>query len=174
MLFSETDILLQLSRRKCKHFLFAFESPHNTILGRRANFCDSIHILLYASVLLLDSSIKYLIYHVLDTLEESVSSKAHWTVSAALSAALVCMTAVTLLNRCLDGPGTLLISNRYIRLAPRLMLVVVLMCLPIKTDITSKVFLLIILVMMLVVNFWEHVVALENGGGLFEPKEAAD
>jgi hypothetical protein len=155
-------------------FFFAFKSLYNTTLTCRANLCDSIHILLYPSVLLLDNSIKYLIRHGSDTLEESVSSKACWTVSAALSAALVCMTIATLLNRCLDGPGTLLISNRYIRLAPRAMLVVVLMCLPIKTDITTGSFLLIIMVLMLVINFWEHVVALEKGGRLFEPKEATD
>jgi hypothetical protein len=124
-------------------------------------------------VLLLDNSIKYLIQHGSETLEESVNDKAHWTVSAALSTALVSMTIAVLLNQSLDGPGTLLINNRYIRLVPRILLIVMVMCLPI-TGIKTPWFFFFIMGLMVLVGLWEHVASLDKGCRLFEPKEAAD
>ena len=51
------------------------------------------------------------------------------------------MTLKSLLNRCLDTPGTLLVDNRYLRMAPRAVVCVIVICLPAIEDISPYTFL---------------------------------
>ncbi len=84
------------------------------------------------------------------------------------------MTVKALLNRSLDGPHSLLVSNRYIRMAPRGFVIIVAMCLPIKTDMTITVALGSLLALLLPLILWEYVAAMETGSRIFEPKEIVD
>ena len=148
-----------------------------------ANSCSSLHLFIYAALLLLDSSVKYLINKgtVIPAGDETAIADwhysvklGHWSACAALAAVLSTMTITTLLNRSLDVPGTLLINNRYHRLAPRILLVVVILCLPVAVN--SRTFLLftIIMALTMTVFIWEYIASLEKGARVFEPKEASD
>jgi len=53
-----------------------------------------------------------------------------WSASVSLSVTLASMTGIALLNRPLDPPKTLWINSRLLRLAPRMLGVVVLCCIP--------------------------------------------
>ena len=53
---------------------------------------------------------------------------AKWTASATLSAVLIAQTIIALLNASLDIPRSLKVSNRYLRMFPRAIVVVVVCC----------------------------------------------
>ena len=98
-----------------------------------------------------------------------VISTAKWAVSISLSITVACQTGIALLSRSLDRKGSLKISNRYVRLLPRLVLVVIVMCLPIDRHMVASSFMGIVVSLLLVCMFWEWIVSLESDGGLFEP-----
>jgi hypothetical protein len=140
------------------------------------------HVFLFASFLL-DTSIKYLIQNSLastngpEVLPDDLG-KAHslllarWTISASLFATLLLMTLKSFLNRSLDRPGTLFINNRYLRMAPRAMVGIAVMCLSIVKYINTVTFLGIILALLQFLILWETVAAMEKGFQWFEPKDA--
>lgn len=94
---------------------------------------------------------------------------AKWSVSISLSIAIICQTGIALLNRSLDGKGSLKISNRYVRMLPRMLVVAVVICLPVDRSMSGKIFLGIIVLLLFGCLFWEWIVSLERDGGLFEP-----
>ena len=96
---------------------------------------------------------------------------ARWTISAALSGTLILMTAKALLNRSLDTIGTLVVDHRYLRLAPRVAICVIIMCLPIVKDLDTTTFLGVLVALLQLVIFWELVAGMEKGFKFFEPKD---
>lgn len=134
----------------------------------------SIHIPIFCALLLLNVSISYLIETSAEPDSEELDfsqQQAKWTVGAGLAAVLLCMTLRTLLNRPFDNPGTLLIDNRFARLAPRLAVVAVSFGLPAVTSLGVGSFLGTIMGMLQFVVFWEFIVGMEKGAKLFEPKK---
>jgi hypothetical protein len=132
-------------------------------------------------MLLLDASIKYLIQNSLPSTSGSEAFDpgkeyglllAHWTISASLDATLVWMTLKSLLHRSLDTPGTLLVDNRYLRMAPRAVVCVIVICLPAIEGISPYTFLGVIVGMLQLLIQWEGVAAMEKGAKLFEPKDS--
>ena len=98
-----------------------------------------------------------------------VIGTAKWAVSISLSITVACQTGIALLSRSLDRKGSLKISNRYVRLLPRLILVAIVMCLPIDKRMIASSFMAIVVSMLLICMFWEWIVSLESDGGFFEP-----
>ena len=94
---------------------------------------------------------------------------AKWSVSISLSIAIICQTGIALSNRSLDRKGSLKISNRYVRMLPRMLVVAVVICLPIDRSMSGNIFLGIIVTLLFGCLFWEWIVSLERDGGLFEP-----
>ncbi|KAL6716109.1 hypothetical protein ACLMJK_005675 [Lecanora helva] len=99
----------------------------------------------------------------------SVSSS-RWCASSTLGIILINLTKVALLNRSLDGPNTLKINNRYVRVFPRIIAAIVIICLPIDTDMTCITYLGILTAILIPLMTWEWVASLEAGGGLIEPE----
>ena len=99
----------------------------------------------------------------------SVVSTAKWVVSISLSITVACQTGIALLSRSLDTKGSLKISNRYVRLLPRLVLVAIVMCVPIDQRMVASSFMGIVVSLLLICMFWEWIVSLESDGGFFEP-----
>lgn len=99
----------------------------------------------------------------------SIIYNAKWVVSISLSIAVTCQTGIALLNRSLDRKGSLKISNRYVRLLPRVLVIAVVLCIPIDRGMTGRTFMAIIVCVLLFCLHWEWVVSLERDGGLFEP-----
>lgn len=95
---------------------------------------------------------------------------AKWTATTSLGIALFCFTAKDLLNKCLDRPGTLLIDNRYIRLAPRIILACILVCINIGDPLSPQSLISVVMSMIWVVGVWEWISGLEKGARLVEPK----
>ena len=94
---------------------------------------------------------------------------AKWTTSISLAATVICLSALALLSRSLDKPGSLKITNRYLRLLPRLGLIAVTLCLPIVNSMKGVVFLGILVTMLGSCLFWEWYASLESDGAIFEP-----
>lgn len=94
---------------------------------------------------------------------------AKWSVSISLSIAIICQTGIALLSRSLDRKGSLKISNRYVRMLPRMLVVAIVICLPIDRSMSGNIFMSIIVTLLFGCLFWEWVVSLERDGGLFEP-----
>ena len=94
---------------------------------------------------------------------------AKWAVSISLSIAVTCQSGIALLSRSLDPKGSLKISNRYVRLLPRLLVVAVVTCLPIDRNMPGATFLFIIVLALFGSLIWEWFVSLERGGGFLEP-----
>ena len=101
-------------------------------------------------------------------LASSINS-AKWVVSVSLSITVTCQTGIALLSRSLDRKGSLKISNRYVRLLPRLLVVAIVLCLPIDRKMPANAFMSIVVSLLFLCLFWEWVVSLERDGGVFEP-----
>ena len=82
------------------------------------------------------------------------------------------MTSKSLLNRSLDPPGTLLINNRYLRMVPRAVVCIVVMCVPIVQNIDTSNFLGILIGLLQPLILWELVASMEKGWKWFEPKDS--
>jgi hypothetical protein len=82
------------------------------------------------------------------------------------------MTLRSFLNRSLDTPGTLLVDNRYIRMAPRAVVSVIYLCLPAVEDISPYTFMAVIMALLQSLLLWELVAAMEKGAKLLEPKDS--
>jgi hypothetical protein len=136
------------------------------------DFFGSVHVLLFGTILLLDASIKYLIENSLAEDKYSSLLLARWTISASLTGTLLLLTVKALLNRSMDPPGTLVIDSRYLRMAPRAIVCIVTMCLPIINDFNTTAFLGTLVGQLQLLILWELVAAMEKGFRFFEPKEA--
>lgn len=97
-----------------------------------------------------------------------------WCIAGSLSIILFAMTIMALLDKPLDGPGTLRINNRYGRLASRFVFIIVVCTVPIKEHIDPILFLGIASVGLQMVATYEWYASLETGGtGLIEPRSLA-
>ena len=140
--------------------------------------------MMFQSALILGVSIVYLVQHPLDTSHEpppednpttaeiddaGLMDKARWCLGISFSIVVICLSAIALLSRSLDKPGTLKITNRYLRLLPRLLLIVVALCLPVKQTMKAIDNLGIVVGCVVVILYWEWYASLDKTGGLFEP-----
>ena len=94
---------------------------------------------------------------------------AKWSVAVSLSITIICQTGIALLSRSLDRKGSLKVSNRYVRLLPRMIVVAIIMCLPIERRMTGGGFMTIAACLLLVCLNWEWIASLERDGRVFEP-----
>jgi hypothetical protein len=148
---------------------------------------------MFSSLLILAASILFLVEHQgLSTspspsepaaperrAEESVmepvpkeSIFAIWSASVNLSLVILFMTSIALLNRSLDKPKTLLVSSRWIRMAPRIPLMAVICCLPLIEPLPSAEWFGITCSCMYGLFMWEWVAGLERHWQLLEPKSS--
>lgn len=142
----------------------------------------------FASLLLCSVSNFHLVAHYSDALngagEDTLSDgdddgieyrhhlkEAFWTSSICLAVTLASMTCITLLNKPLDKPKTLVINSRYIRLAPRLLGIVVIVCLPLFSTIDGAKYFGAQLVVMFMLFLWEWFTGLEREWKWFESRE---
>lgn len=140
--------------------------------------------MMFQSALILGVSIVYVVQHPLDTSYEpppeenpttaeiddaNLMDKARWCLGISFSIVVICLSAIALLSRSLDKPGTLKITNRYLRLLPRLLLIVVAICLPLKQTMKAIDNLGIVVGCVVVILYWEWYASLDKTGGLFEP-----
>lgn len=143
-----------------------------------------IHISLFGGLLLLDANISYLVQHSGPSSADSDISfdssgnfeamhfgQVHWLISGTLSAVLLCMTLIALLNESVDTTRSLIVNNRYLRLGVRGAAVIIILCLPIKGNLSNGLFLAIIVGMLQITVWWELISGLERGTKLIEPLE---
>lgn len=94
---------------------------------------------------------------------------AKWVVAVSFATTVLSLTIIALLSKSLDEPGTCKVQNRYVRLGPRLGLVVVALLLPLHLEMAGSLYLTTVAMLMWAVLIWEWVATLEKGGGLLEP-----
>ena len=92
-----------------------------------------------------------------------------WMTSISLTVTVICLSVLATMSRSLDKAGSLKITNRYLRLLPRLGLIAVAICLPIDNSMRGNIFLGILVAMLASCLFWEWYASLESDGGIFEP-----
>lgn len=95
---------------------------------------------------------------------------AKWIASSTLAIILFNQTKIALLNRPLDGPHTLKVNSRYLRLTPRVVAGIVVLCLPISRQMDGGLYIGIVSLLLIPVLIWEWTASLDYGGGLVEPK----
>ncbi|KIW97315.1 uncharacterized protein Z519_02707 [Cladophialophora bantiana CBS 173.52] len=83
---------------------------------------------------------------------------------------MLSMTALALLDKPLDEPGTLKVKNRYIRLSGTAVYIAVTVCVPATPKMDARLFLGIAAFMLLAVTVWEWNVGLDRAGALIEPR----
>jgi len=147
--------------------------------------CTRIHIFLYGSILIVDAAFVFLIQHSYDTSStalppdgEANPSDTEWrhvlvakrTASNALGGALIFMTFLALLNRPLDRPGTLVVNNRYLRVTPRVLIAVILICAPLHNALKPQSLMAIALSLLWLLTHWEWYSGMERGWKFIEPK----
>ena len=137
---------------------------------------------MFGDTLILGVSLTYLLQHIHTSAHDPSESEdegahklamsilsAKWVASSTLAIILFNLTKIALLNRSLDGPNTLKINNRYVRLLPRLLAAVVILCLPIVREMNSITYLGILTALLIPLFTWEWVASLDYEGGLVEP-----
>jgi hypothetical protein len=97
-----------------------------------------------------------------DAAVEKAIHYAIWTSSISLAITLFCMTHVALLNRPLDKPHTLVVNSRWIRLAPRVPAVVLIMCLPLM-NLSGSSWCGFATIIIYAIFLWETYAGLERG-----------
>lgn len=146
---------------------------------------------MFGTLLCLDASILYLVknsYPQLSTAiqePESTTSEsaldtadlsrfinyALWVASISLGIAMACMTGIALLNRPLDPPKTLVINSRLLRIAPRLPITIIIVCLPLFPNMSGPVWCAATVALLYAVFLWEWFGGLEKDWKIFEPKD---
>ena len=84
---------------------------------------------------------------------------------------MACMTAIALLNRPLDPPKTLVINSRLLRIAPRLPITVVIICLPLFPNMSGSIWCAAAVSLLYAVFLWEWFGGLEKDWKVFEEEE---
>ncbi|KAI9893596.1 MAG: hypothetical protein M1814_006392 [Vezdaea aestivalis] len=146
----------------------------------------SAHVSLFGSLLIFGSSLKFLVVHdeaylthaepepglarrAQDEVTAHALLTARWSISITLSVALACMTGLALLNRPLDGPRTLIVNNRYLRLVMRPVAMAIMLGLSGYDKLSSSSFIGVVLGCLWAVLGYETIVGRIRGGGLWEP-----
>lgn len=153
---------------------------------------QTLHVIMFGSLLCLDSSSFYLVEHLTtkfsDTKseaedsnpEESAEVTAHyflyalWTASISLAVTLFCMTHVALLHRPLDPPKTLVINSRLLRLAPRFPATVIIICLPLFKNMSGAVWCGAAVSILYIIFCFETFAGMERDWRFLEPKNEQD
>jgi hypothetical protein len=142
----------------------------------------SLHIIMFGALLILAASVLFIVKNdkISSAITEDITDpeaaiersthSAVWSASTALALTLFCMTCVALLNRALDKPHTLVVSSRWIRLAPRIPAVVLIMCLPLM-HLTGSRWCGLAFIIVYIVFLWETFAGLEKGWRWVEPRD---
>lgn len=195
------------------HFIY-FNGDHTRSyvhsLHRRwyfAQLWSLLHVILYASLVLMSSAILYLIDFVHQTgaaatepdVDEPASAASSDAVVArdesteqspslsmenmrlassitiiSLAISLFAMLGIALLNRPVDARRTLIVNNRFVRMAPRTAAIAV-FAVVWYADIRTPIFVLSMITWVLAaVYFWEWHTGLEKGWQVFEPRLVAE
>jgi hypothetical protein len=96
---------------------------------------------------------------------------AKWTAGVGLSLTTLTMTAIHLLNKPVPQAGTLVVDNRSLRFAPRLVTGVIVFLLCFADNLTPRSFITILVTLMLLTLIFEWAAGLEKGAQLLEPKK---
>ncbi len=83
------------------------------------------------------------------------------------------MTCVALLHRSLDKPNTLVVNSRWIRLAPRVPAIALIMCLPLM-NLTGSSWCGLACIVTYVVFLWEVFAGMEKDWKWLQPKDNED
>jgi hypothetical protein len=148
---------------------------------------------MFGALLFLDASVLYLVKNrsarlinsKLEARQEDSSSSdegnpgeigqfAHhalWVASITLSITIACMTLISLLNRNLDAPKTLVINSRLIRIAPRLPATILIICLPLIPSMNGGTWCGAVVSVLYGVFMWEWIAGLERDWKIFESKD---
>ena len=101
--------------------------------------------------------------------DEEANNSLRWTVSSSMVLVIACLTIRSLLHKSLDAPGSLLVTNRNLRLLPRYVAMIFLLFLPFIPEVESITTISIITWVVLLVNWLEYVLGLERPASLIEP-----
>ena len=85
---------------------------------------------------------------------------------------LLCQFLLGLLNRTMDARNDLLVGNRYVRMAPRLIAIIALAVLWIPEYTNPTEPLGVVLIIVYIVTTWEFIVSMDRDCKFFEPKDA--
>lgn len=84
------------------------------------------------------------------------------------------MTIIALLNRPLDKSKTLIVNSRWIRLAPRVPAIAVLICLPLFDNLSGAGWCGGVTTTLYVVFLWEYFAGMEKNWTVMEPKDGEE
>jgi hypothetical protein len=104
------------------------------------------------------------------SMEAHFTLYALWTASVSLSAVIFSMTCIALLNSPLDPPKTLVINSRLLRMAPRVFVIAVLICLPLFPALSGGSWCGAATCTLYAEFLWEWIVGLERDWTFVEPK----
>lgn len=93
---------------------------------------------------------------------------AQWISSSSFSLIIATMTFISLLNKPIEAPHKLMVDNRYLRILPRLMIVIIAPCLPLRLEPQYHIGTLAGLIAA--VSIWEYFASWNRDGKFFEPK----
>lgn len=96
-------------------------------------------------------------------------NNAKWSAALSVTVTVASLALIALLNRSLDSPKSLKVTNRYIRLAPRLAFIAIVICLPLAHDMIALSFLGIVVGLLTLLMVWELISSLEQEGAVLEP-----
>lgn len=99
---------------------------------------------------------------------------AYVTAFCSLGVIFAMQTALSLLNKPLDPPKTLILSNRYLRLIPRVAAIIAFETMWLYDWHDPGAILGFMSLICWIVFLWESRVGMERGGGWFEPKHTSD
>jgi hypothetical protein len=152
--------------------------------------CESFHVVLFATLLLLAASVLFVVENDFvstskmdsalaklesetESLEETslFTKRALWSASGSLSIVILTMTAIALLNRPLDKPNTLIVNSRWLRLAPRVPAIAIICCLPLFPHMSSTLWCGAATSILYVIFLWEWMSGMERDWKVLEPKE---
>lgn len=94
-----------------------------------------------------------------------------WSGSISVAVVILEMTLIAILNRSLDKPKTLLVNSRWVRLAPRIPAIIIIVCLPLLDGLTGSSWCGSVIVILCHVFFWEWIAGLEKYWKFLEPKQ---
>ena len=140
------------------------------------------HIPLFAALLSFVASVMFILQHQYErndqqnqeTLSEEEIQRylyrAIWTCATSLAIINFSMLVLALLDQPLDKPGTLRVDNRYIRLAGRIVYIIIILCVPSTPHLSPSLFLGIAGIGVVFLTIYEWNACLERGGGFIEPR----
>lgn len=164
-------------------------------IGRRLSLPPRFHIVIFGALLILAASVLFLVEHPGATTTSTATTEptkreestdlpesevphftlyALWSASIALSTTLFSMTIIALLNRPLDKPKTLFVSSRWIRMAPRLPAIALIVCLPLFQSLDAGSWCGVATSILYAVFLFEWMAGMERNWQVLEPRGHGD